>query len=272
MKKETFWEKIQRQILGKPKKTFLDSNDFLLEKEKMMILLLKQTSDNLKEERRQHFLRWNNIKPDERKCVVCLSSIAWATDVQKTCSRKCGGLMRSGGSSLRKERMLKLRQEGKSLQEIGKVFQLSRERVRQIGKGIEGFTRSVKTPMKMVEKPCLQCAKMFVSQFCLKKKYCSLLCLQIEKVRKLPTLEQKREKWNAHTKAYYHSVLKHRADFKKKNKIQNDRYREKKSLENPHFWRDYQRKIYQKRVSTPEGRDAYNKRMREYNLRKKFKI
>lgn len=126
------------------------------------------------------------------------------------------------------ELILTLRNQGKTLDEIGREIGVTRERIRQIGKKIPGFRN--KNPAKMYRLFCAVCGKEYEQRAYLSKKikhrHCSRVCWEKSLVKNTRTLAEKRAIWNARTKAYYHSKLRGTPKFVAKTKLANQKYNE----------------------------------------------
>lgn len=107
----------------------------------------------------------------------------------------------------------KLRNKGKTLEEIGTVLGITRERVRQIEAEM-GMPKRGHKKVERIEKCCgnPKCGKMMLLLPSSPKRYCSKKCRKDCRLRK--TIAEKRAWWNMRTKKYYHTVLKLKPNFK----------------------------------------------------------
>lgn len=123
----------------------------------------------------------------------------------------------------------RLRNEGKTLEQIGAIIGVSRERIRQI----EG-TRLNLIPRSQIKKPVFtrdcknpKCTNQVTYQPSNRNPlYCSRECRFSMFPKK--TIEEKRAMWNMRTKRYYHNVFKKRPDFSKIVSRNNHKYWNKK--------------------------------------------
>lgn len=114
--------------------------------------------------------------------------------------------------------MILLKQKGNSLQTIGNKFGITRERVRQLISKEPGY-KSYKAQIFRqpdVSVKCI-CGEIFTKRPYHSKKYCSIKCA-IHAMGKNYTKNLSREELldyrNRRQINYYHTVLKHRPDFK----------------------------------------------------------
>jgi len=112
--------------------------------------------------------------------------------------------------------MYQRRIAGESLQEIGKLYNLSRERVRQILKKYYPEYTHVQASHKEI-RTCAQCGKKFFELRSSRRKFCDRLCSS-KALRKNRTVEEIREMRRLKASQYYHSVknTKHYKELKKK--------------------------------------------------------
>lgn len=123
--------------------------------------------------------------------------------------------------------ILKLRKEGKSLEAIGRVIKLSRERVRQLER-VWGLPARQKILKARVDRACAnpKCRKIMHLLPTDRRQNCCRAC-HYDKFKK--TLSERRKIWRERHYRYYHKVMVNRPDFKKYIKSCNDKYQKNKN-------------------------------------------
>ena len=143
----------------------------------------------------------------------------------------------------RKAEIYTMRSLGSTYEEIGKKFDISRERVRQIGIKIEDGNPILfckKIEKGKFERVCPVCKRTFLAFFSSKKRFCSRVCA-VTSHRKYSTPEEAKAKHYERVKYRYHNEKKFRQS------------RRKSSL-----------KWFSSLKSRPESKERYHKYMLEY--------
>lgn len=142
-------------------------------------------------------------------------------------------MYRTKKEELRVEKMLSLRLQKKTLEEIGKVFHISRERVRQLiskDPRYQGVEQRIKPTLT---KKCKTCGSEYFTKNVLRK-YCSINCVASKKkvIHDQEWHRKQREFNRIRCNKYYHEVLKKRPDFKQLIHERNIKYSLKKKNKN----------------------------------------
>lgn len=130
--------------------------------------------------------------------------------------------------------ILKMRKEGKSLEEIGDKYGLSRERIRQIGSTIQGFPKKLigfpsKQRTPRIKKKCAACGKTLfklphtVKNSMTDKFYCDIDCFHKKHPKR--TMEYRMDYMRKYARWYYYNVLKKDPNFHEIIKKRNIKYK-----------------------------------------------
>ena len=129
---------------------------------------------------------------------------------------------------MNKVKIVRLRDQGKSLQHIGRIVGLTGERVRQLER-IWGLSARGRTLKKRIERKCLnrKCNKVMNLLERDGRKHCCRKCA-LARFPKRSVAEQ-RKIWREKHSRYYHEVMMKRKGFKAYVKRCNDKYQKNKN-------------------------------------------
>lgn len=126
-----------------------------------------------------------------------------------------------------KNKIIKMREHGKSLHQIGRAVGLTGERIRQLERvwGIEarGYRRKTRISRLCSNQKCLKPMSLLPSD---KRQNCCKKCYMASFPKK--TIAEKRRIWREKHIRYYHNVMKKRKNFKAYVKSCNDKYQKNK--------------------------------------------
>lgn len=176
------------------------------------------------------------------------------------------------GMKIRNRRIVEARLSGRTLEEVGDEFGLTRERIRQIvvalGHG------NYKTPPTRYLCTCQSCRREFLKEY--PKKYCSAACWSKDTPLGKPQKEFTKEDWQRYNKirneetreyrkAYYHTpAVQARMKARQKTPAYRAYHRE-------YYHRPYVQKKRELYMRRPEVMEKQRLRMREYYQRPEVK-
>lgn len=176
---------------------------------------------------------------EEARLALCASRASLYEEIAKHKAREKE--MKNKIEAERVGKMFQMKKDGRTLDDIGKDFGVTRERVRQLISGVEGYKglKCIPKGRKKLERVTKKCEfdkcnndVVFIKSNPHPRRFCCQKCFILGMGRRIVGVSKMtHEQWlafnNERTKNYYHRVLKHTPGFKDKVRKQNQDMKKK---------------------------------------------